>query len=117
MRETFNSTEVRTFGFRAPRFEVRFGFTLHVDSSHGSYEALCRDISEEGLAADLPETLAVDTPVTLTIVFPGTSLPLRIKARIEYRQGRRYGLSFLYSCVEERAEVQSFLESLRRSSR
>ena len=112
MNENSNSTKVRSFGFRAPRFPVRFGFSLQVNATHEHQEALCSNISEEGLAADLRQVLAPKTEVTLWLMFPGSTTPVQIQACVEYRQERRHGFSFIYSSGEEHAQVLSYIHSL-----
>jgi hypothetical protein len=104
---------VRAFGFRAPRFHTNFNFTLEVKATRERHEALCTDISEDGLAAELLLKLPPKTEVTMWLLFPGGVLPLQIQASVEYRRERRHGFNFLYSTMDERAQVKTFIQSIR----
>jgi len=112
MPDISNSGDIRTFGFRSPRFSVNFNFSLEVVPSGERCEAVCTDISEDGLAADLLQKLPVKTQVTMWLLFPGGTAPLRIEASVEYRHDRKHGFNFLYSSLEERAQVQAFIRSI-----
>lgn len=112
MPDDSNRDAVRTFGFRAPRFSVNFNFSFEVMPSRERYEAVCSDISEDGLAADLLQKLTVKTRVTMWLLFPGSTIPVQIQASVEYRHDRRHGFNFLYSSVDERAQVQAYIRSL-----
>ncbi len=112
MADPTNSREVRAFGFRSPRFPVNFNFSLEVLPSGERLEAVCTDISEDGLAADLLQKLSVATQVTMWLLFPGSSIPVRIKASVEYRHDRRHGFNFLYSSHDERAQVRAYVQSV-----
>lgn len=113
MNDERKSAEVRDFGFRVPRFRTNFNFSLQVNSTREQHEASCTDISEEGLAADLLQSLAPETRVTLWLLFPGSVAPVQIQAYVEYRQERRHGFNFLYTSMEERSQVQAFIQSVR----
>jgi PilZ domain len=103
---------VRSFGFRAPRVSTNFSFVLEVIATGERYEAVCTDISEDGLAAQVPEPLAPKTRVTMRMLLPGSTVPLQILGSIEYSQDKRCGLNFLYSSPDERKEVQAFIQSI-----
>ncbi len=55
---------------------------------------MCTDISEDGLAAELPKPLAVKTQVTMRMLLPGGIRPLQLEGQVEYSQDRRCGLDF-----------------------
>ncbi len=113
MPDERNPVNVRPFGFRAPRYATNFAFSLEVPGSRERLQAFCINISEDGLAAELMEELTPKTQVTLWLLFPGSGVPLRIHAAIEYRQDKQYGFTFLYSAAEEQEQVQAFIQSIR----
>ena len=88
MKSNENSDSVRSFGFRAPRVSCNFSFLLDVIATGERQEAMCTDISEDGLAAELPKPLAVKTQVRMTLLLPGGVRPLQIEGRVEYSQDR-----------------------------
>ena len=98
-------------------FELRasptnFSFVLEVISTGERYEAVCTDISEDGLAAQVPEPLAPKTQVTMRMLLPGGTVPLQVLGSVEYSQDQRCGLTFLYASPDERKEVQAFIQSM-----
>ncbi len=106
-----NPLSVRPFGFRAPRVFARFSFSLEVIASGERYEAVCTDISEDGLAAELLQPLAPKTTVTIRMLLPGGTMPLHVPGSVEYSQDGRCGLNFLYSSAKERREILKFIQS------
>lgn len=105
------------FGYRLPRFRADFHFLLQTEGpqSHVA-NAQCVDISEEGMAAQVPEKLAVGATVTLILTLPGTTRPLRIPARVITQQEEDHGLIFMFSSEAEREEVQRYVASLHSST-
>jgi len=113
MQNGSNSDEVRDFGFRNPRARANFQFCLQLNSTKEMLWAVCTDISEQGLAADLLRGLAVGSEVTLMLDLPGSRVPVPIQAVVNHQQDdRRHGFTFVYSSEEERALVQAFLRSI-----
>ena len=107
------NSQVRGFGFRAPRFPVNFNFSFQVGPVGAPQEATCTDISEDGLAAELLQSLSPKTEVTLLLLFPGSTAPVRIKACVGYQEERRNGFTFLYGSTEERAQVKAYVQSVK----
>jgi hypothetical protein len=112
MKSDENSASIRPFGFRSPRVFTNFSFSLEVIPTGERYEAVCSDISEDGLAAEMPGALAPKTPVILRLLLPGSTMLLQIRGSIEYSDDRRCGLNFLYSCMEERQQIRMFIQSI-----
>ncbi len=112
MKSDENSVSVRPFGFRAPRVPANFSFSLQVIATGERYEAICTDISEDGLAAELLQPLEPKTRVTIRMLLPGGTAPLQVPGSVEYSQDGRCGLNFLYSSPAERREVQLFIQSI-----
>ena len=102
---------VRSFGFRAPRISANFSFSLEIPATGVHYDATCTDISEEGLSAELPESIPAKTQVTMTLLFPGAVQPVQIAGMVEYTQGLRCGVAFLYSSPDEQKQVKAFIQS------
>jgi hypothetical protein len=112
MKSDENSVSVRPFGFRAPRVSTSFSFSVEVIATGERYEAVCTDISEDGLAAELLQPLVPKTTVTIKMLLPGGTAPLHIPGSIEYSQDGRCGLNFLYSSPAERRQIQLFIQSI-----
>jgi hypothetical protein len=106
--------EVRPFGFRAPRYATNFSFSLELAFSKERLPALCVNISEDGLAAELDQDLAPKAQVRLWLLFPGSGVPLRLQASVEYRNEHQHGFVFRYSSQEEQEQVQAFIQTIRR---
>lgn len=112
MKNDENPVSVRPFGFRAPRVPANFSFSLEVVATGERYEAVCTDISEDGLAADVLQSLAPKTTVTIRMLLPGGTAPLQIPGSVEYSQDGRCGLNFLDSSAAERKQIQRFIQSI-----
>jgi hypothetical protein len=109
MKSDENGGVVRSFGFRAPRVSTNFAFFLEVTATGERYEAICTDISEDGLAAELHEPVAPKTEVTVRMLLPGGTTLLQIRGCVEYNQERRCGVNFLNLSDDERTQVQQFV--------
>jgi c-di-GMP-binding flagellar brake protein YcgR len=112
MKSDENPGLVRPFGFRAPRVPANFGFFLEVTTTGQRYEAICTDISEEGLAAEIAESIAAETEVTMRMLLPGSTTILQIRGIVEYTQAGRCGLNFLDLSTEDQAQIQQFVQSI-----
>ena len=111
MKSDENVGSVRSFGFRSPRVSTNFSFSLEVTATGEWCEAVCTDISEDGLSAELPKPLPPKTKVTMRLLLPGGVRPLQIEGSVEYSQDRRCGLTFSYSSPAERKQIQAFVQS------
>jgi hypothetical protein len=112
MNSDKNGGSVRSFGFRAPRVSTNFSFFLEVTATGERYEAVCNDISEDGLATELREPIAPKTEVTIMMLLPGGATPLQIRGSVEYNQEGRCGVNFLALAAEERKQIQLFIQSV-----
>jgi hypothetical protein len=112
MNSDQNFGSVRAFGFRAPRISTNFSFCLEVLATGERYDAVCTDISEDGLSANLLQSLAPNTEVAMRMLLPGGTAPLNIPGNVEYSQDSRCGLTFRYSSPEDRRQIQLFVQSL-----
>jgi len=92
MNSDENFGSVQSFGFCAPRISTNFSFSVAVLATAERYDAVCTDISEDGLAADLPQPLAPKTEVAMRMLLPGGTAPLNIPGNVEYSQDGRCGL-------------------------
>jgi len=112
MKNDTNAGSVRAFGFRAPRVSTNFSFFLEVMATGERYEATCTDISEDGLAADLPLPIAPKTEVTVRMLLPGATMLLQLQASVEYSEQCRCGVNFHNLSPEERKQIQLFVQSV-----
>jgi c-di-GMP-binding flagellar brake protein YcgR len=112
MKSDENAGLVRAFGFRAPRVPANFGFFLEVTATGQRYEAICTDISEDGLAAESAEPIPAETEITISMLLPGGTTVLQIRAIVEYSQEGRCGLNFLDLSPEDQAQIQQFVQSI-----
>jgi PilZ domain len=111
MKSDENAGSVRSFGFRAPRVSANFNFFLEVMATGERCEAMCTDISEDGLAAELPEPIAPKTEVTISMLLPGATTLLQIQGSVEYSRECRCGVNFHNLSAEERKQIQLFVQS------
>jgi len=108
---------VTKFGYRVPRFPA--DFRLLVQTTEGEprlLEARCRDISEDGLAAHVAESLANGTRVVLLLTLPGKATALQIAATVGHQDGHEHGFAFHYLSQNQREHVQKYVMSLRSGS-
>jgi hypothetical protein len=108
---------VQEYGYRAPRFRANFHFQLQTsDPKPRLIDAHCVDISSDGMAATIAESLGVGTTVTLMLVLPGRTSTVRIAARVNHQQGGEHGFVFAFSSQQERESIQKYLASMRSST-
>lgn len=106
-------SEIHDFGYRAPRYRADFYFLLQTDGPEARLlHARCRDISEDGLAAQIVEKLDVGTRVTLILTLPGNPNSIRIAAQISNRQDEDHGCVFLFRSLNERQILRDYLATL-----
>ena len=104
---------VHDYGYRTPRFPAAFRFLIRVNEpTPRLVDARCIDISEQGLAAQLTETLPVDSEAVLIFTAPGSAAPVRVSARIISQQGAAHGFTFLFSSQAERDQIHVYLSLL-----
>jgi c-di-GMP-binding flagellar brake protein YcgR len=111
MKSDDNAGPVRSFGFRAPRVSADFSFFVDVTATGERYEARCTDISEDGLAAELPQSIGPRTEVTISMLLPGATTLLQVQGSVEYSQECGCGVNFLNLSAEERKQIQRFVQS------
>jgi hypothetical protein len=114
MKDDVNLGSVRSFGFRAPRISTNFSFLLEVPATGKQYDAVCADLSEEGLAAELPEPVPAGTQVVARLLLPGSTRPAHIKGVIEHSQDLRSGVTFSDLSGDELEQIRSFIRSMSR---
>jgi hypothetical protein len=105
---------IKEFGYRVPRFPADFRLLLQTsDPEPRLLDARCRDISEDGLAAQVPETFPVGTPVILVLTLPGKPISLRIAATVSHQDNGEHGFAFKFSSQNQREQVQKYVLTLR----
>jgi Tfp pilus assembly protein PilZ len=109
-----NHSRVQEFGYRAPRFPADFHLLLQIsDPKPRIVDAQCTDISSDGLAAKMAESLSIGTKVTLIITLPGNSESLHIAGRVSHQQFGEHGFAFIFSSQRERECVQKYVARFR----
>lgn len=107
---------IQEFGYRVPRFHADFHFQLQVsDPQPRLVDACCIDISSDGLAAKMAESLPVGTCAILMLALPGHRDTLRISARVSHQQRENHGFVFRFGSQRERESIQKYIASLRRT--
>jgi hypothetical protein len=107
-------TTVQEYGYRLPRFPADFSLVLQVsDPEPRLLDARCRDISEDGLAARISESLSVGARVTLLLTLPGKAVSLPIAATVSHQDHGDHGFAFKFSSQNEREQVQKYVLTLR----
>jgi hypothetical protein len=108
---------IKEFGYRVPRFPADFRLLLQTsDPEPRLLDVRCRDISEDGLAAQVPECLNIGTRVTLMLTLPGKVTSLRIAATVSHQDHGEHGFAFNFSSQNQREYVQKYVLSLRSGS-
>lgn len=109
-----NQSRVQEFGYRVPRFPADFHLLLQIsDPNPRIVDARCIDISADGLAVKMTETLSVGTRVTLIITLPGNSETLHIAGRVSHQHLGEHGFAFIFSSQRERECVQKYVARFR----
>jgi len=108
---------VTKFGYRVPRFPADFRLLVQtIEPESTLLDARCRDISEDGLAAHIPQSLKVGTRVVLLLTLPGKTTCLRVAATVSHQDHGEHGFAFNFSSQNQREHVQKYVVSLRSGS-
>lgn len=106
--------EVYSFGYRKPRFRTNFRVLLQVSGFPPKLiDALCIDISEDGIAAEVIEELAIGTKVIVVMTPPQSSVSVRVAAKVVNKNEHHYGFTFHFSSAAERETLRGYLASIR----
>ena len=106
--------EVYSFGYRKPRFRTNFRVLLQVNGFPPKLiDALCIDISEDGIAAEVVEDLAIGTKLVVVMTPPESSASVRVSAEIMNKNDHHYGLIFHFSSATERETLRGYLDAIR----
>jgi hypothetical protein len=101
---------VKEFGYRKPRFHADFRLLMQIEGPQSRLlDARCRDMSEDGLAAQLADQLSVGTRVNFIFTLPSPATSLRIAAKVSNRNEQTHGFTFIYSSQQERDFIHEFL--------
>jgi hypothetical protein len=108
---------LRTFEYRTPRMQARFPIWLHVEGEENRLiAAICSDLNDRGLGADVERSLPLNSMVTLVLPSPGSG-PFILRARVASRQNQRYGFVFVPETPEDANEVATAVRTLLGSKR
>jgi hypothetical protein len=110
-RDDPQGSEIRDFRYRVPRFLTNFRFFVQVEPESLLREAVCRELAEDGLAAEISEPLPPGTLVTLLLTLPRHAATLRITARVTNQKGYVHGFAFISTSEEQRAFLGRYLSS------
>lgn len=106
--------EIYSFGYRKPRYRTNFRVLVRVDDyPPRMVDALCTDVSEDGLAAEISETLAVGMKVTIVMTPPDSSMSVRVSAEVVNQNDHHYGFIFHFISQSELEAFRTYLASLR----
>ena len=106
--------EIYSFGYRKPRFRTNFRILLQLTGITPKLaDALCVDISEDGLAAEVMEDLTIGTQVTVVMTPPETAVSIRLAAEIVNRDQHHYGFFFHFSSPVERDSLRTYVAGIR----
>ena len=106
---------IREFGYRKPRVCANFHLWLQTGGADARVlDARCRDLSEDGLAAELNEPLAVGTCVEFVFTLPNSPGSFHLKATVASQNDCVHGFNFIYSSQAERDFIDDYLVCLTR---
>jgi PilZ domain len=102
---------VRSFGYRAPRVTARFPVAITIPPSAVAVNGVCRNIGEEGMAAELNHPLepGIEVMVNFGVL---DFQPLRISARVEYQRDGCFGFIFVFESGTQRQQLRSWIRTL-----
>ena len=104
---------VTKFGYRLPRFPSDLRLLVQTTEPEPRLlDARGRDISEDGLAAQVSEWLPVGTSVVLLLTLPGKATSLQVAATVSHQNQGEHGFAFKFSSQNEREHVQKYVISL-----
>src|SRR5690242_16281195 len=76
---------ITKFDYRVPRFPADFRLLVQTTEPQPRLlDARCLDISEDGLAAQIAESLPVGTGVILLLTLPGKTTSLQVAATVSH---------------------------------
>ena len=112
--ESKTHNEVYSFGYRKPRFRTNFRVLLQLNGYPPKLvDALCIDVSEDGLAAEVVEDLALGTQVTVVMTPPESSISVSVAAKVVNRSEHHYGFIFHFASPVEKESLRNYLASIR----
>lgn len=96
---------VRSFRYRPTR--VQAGFKVRFATESGLVEGICRNISGEGMRAELLDNLEAGTSGQVTLYHPSRTVEL--EAKIAYQDGGESAFVFQFRSAWEREQVSALL--------
>ncbi|HEY1800680.1 MAG TPA: PilZ domain-containing protein [Terriglobales bacterium] len=106
--------EIYSFGYRKPRYRTGFRVLLQMNGYPPRLvDALCVDVSEDGLAAEVAENIAIGDQLTVVMTPPESSVSVRLSAKVVNRNDYHYGFIFHFASQAERDSLRAYLASIR----
>jgi PilZ domain len=99
---------------RYPRYSVDARLVAHVfqDGALSSAWGRIHEMGEDGLSATLTGELSAGDVISLEFCLPLSTMTIKVRALVRYRDGFRYGFEFLTLTPEQRHEVRHALQVL-----
>src|ERR1041385_1911045 len=99
---------------RYPRFPLNTRVSAKVFRPDAPLELWGRSIEfgQDGIGITLTGELAPGEVATLELTLPGSSMPLKIRALVRYRDGLRHGFEFLARDAMQREVIRHACEVL-----
>lgn len=115
------TNKISNYEYRTPRFRSDFSLWVQTgDRDPELLEARCKDLSEDGLAAEIlgaemNEPFEIGDRVMLIMTLPGESTTKKVVARVTNQKAGGYGFAFIFSSKAEKTSMHEYFESHHRS--
>jgi hypothetical protein len=103
----------RTFEYRQPRLQVRIPVWLQFPSvQSGLVPAICVDISEDGMGADIEQAFEIGSSATLILPSDSRPDPFIIPVQVVSRHEQRHGFRFVPARTWDVQEIAAALRAV-----
>lgn len=99
---------------RYPRhgLDIRVSVQVFRDGENVSFWGRSSELGMDGVGATLTGELEPGEVVSMELCLPLTTIPMKVRAIVRYRQGLRHGFEFLTLTRDQRATVERVCEML-----